>query len=83
MRLRCSGTVRGARAMNDRNVPARGLWALGLTQIVGYGTLYYSLSILAPDIARDLGWSQQRVFGALSAFARHRRPLRAHGGKMG
>jgi hypothetical protein len=27
--------------------------ALGVTQIVGYGTLYYSFGILAPDMARD------------------------------
>lgn len=41
--------------------------ALGLTQIVGYGTLYYSFSILAPSIAAELGWSTQWVFGAFSA----------------
>ncbi|MBB5754267.1 arsenite efflux MFS transporter ArsK [Prosthecomicrobium pneumaticum] len=41
--------------------------ALGLTQIIGYGTLYYSFGILAPAMARDLGWPQEWVFGALSA----------------
>ncbi|ARO24515.1 MFS transporter [Rhizobium sp. S9] len=41
--------------------------ALGLTQIIGYGTLYYSFSILAPDMARGLDWSAQWIFGALSA----------------
>lgn len=40
--------------------------ALGLTQIVGYGTLYYSYSILAPGVANELQWSQQWVFGILS-----------------
>jgi len=40
--------------------------ALGLTQIIGYGTLYYSFSILAPDMARDFGWPTEWVFGALS-----------------
>jgi MFS family permease len=53
--------------MSDRKIPPAALWALGLTQIVGYGTLYYSFSILVPDIARDLAWSAQGVFGALSA----------------
>jgi MFS family permease len=41
--------------------------ALGLTQIIGYGTLYYSFSILAPDMAQDLGWSVDQVFGLFSA----------------
>ena len=47
--------------------PAAAIWALGLTQIVGYGTLFYSFSILAPAMAADFGWPQQWVFGALSA----------------
>jgi len=40
--------------------------ALGVSQIIGYGTLYYSFSVLAPSMARDLGWTSERVFGALS-----------------
>ncbi|MGA1801465.1 arsenite efflux MFS transporter ArsK [Rhizobium sp. HT1-10] len=39
---------------------------LGVTQIVGYGTLYYSYGILAPDMARDFGVSVEWMFGALS-----------------
>lgn len=39
---------------------------LGVTQIVGYGTLYYAFSILASDMATDLNWSVQWVFGVLS-----------------
>ncbi|KTQ97563.1 major facilitator transporter [Aureimonas ureilytica] len=54
-------------AMRD----ARGAWAdiaaLGVSQIVGYGTLYYSFGILAPAMARDIGWPTEWVFGALSA----------------
>ncbi len=41
--------------------------ALGLTQIIGYGTLYYSFSILAPAMAKDLGISLEQVFGVFSA----------------
>lgn len=41
--------------------------ALGVSQIVGYGTLYYSFGILAPAMARDVGWPTEWVFGALSA----------------
>lgn len=47
--------------------PVAAIVSLGLTQIIGYGTLYYSFSILAPDMARDFGWSVDWVFGLLSA----------------
>ncbi|MGG7518786.1 arsenite efflux MFS transporter ArsK [Allorhizobium undicola] len=40
--------------------------ALGLTQIIGYGTLYYSFSILAPGMANDLGVTLEQVFGVFS-----------------
>ncbi|MBB3938064.1 arsenite efflux MFS transporter ArsK [Aureimonas phyllosphaerae] len=49
----------------------RGAWAdiaaLGVSQIVGYGTLYYSFGTLAPAMAHDVGWPVEWVFGALSA----------------
>lgn len=47
-------------------LPVGAIAALGVTQIIGYGTLYYSFSILAPDMAADLAWSQEWIFGALS-----------------
>ncbi len=47
--------------------PVAMISALGLTQIVGYGTLYYSFSILAPGMAEDLGISLEQVFGIFSA----------------
>lgn len=40
--------------------------ALGLTQIIGYGALYYSFSILAPGMAKDLGVTLAQVFGVFS-----------------
>ena len=40
--------------------------ALGLTQIIGYGTLYYAFSILAPGMANDLGVTLEQVFGVFS-----------------
>jgi hypothetical protein len=42
------------------------VWLLGLTQIVGYGTMYYSFAILAHSAAPDLGWPEPWLFGALS-----------------
>ncbi|HEV2899316.1 MAG TPA: arsenite efflux MFS transporter ArsK [Pseudaminobacter sp.] len=53
--------------MLERPVPASAIWALGLTQIIGYGTLYYSFSILAPAMAREFGLSEGWIFAALSA----------------
>ncbi|WP_051370984.1 arsenite efflux MFS transporter ArsK [Mesorhizobium loti] len=52
--------------MSDAKIPASAIWALGTTQIIGYGTLYYSYSILAPAVAVELAWSQQWVFAVLS-----------------
>lgn len=40
--------------------------ALGVSQIIGYGTLHYSFSVLAPSMAHDLGWTSEWVFGAMS-----------------
>lgn len=53
--------------MLDRPILRKAIWALGLTQIIGYGTLYYSFSILAPSMAKEFALSEGWVFGALSA----------------
>lgn len=42
------------------------VWALGVTQIIGYGTLYYSISILALDIAVDLDVALEWIYGCIS-----------------
>lgn len=42
------------------------VWLLGLSQIVGYGTLYYSFAILAHSAAPSLGWPEPWLFAALS-----------------
>lgn len=51
----------------DMKTPASAVWALGLTQILGYGTLFYSFSILAPAMAQEFSLPQQWMFGVLSA----------------
>ncbi|AZO44485.1 MFS transporter [Mesorhizobium sp. M7D.F.Ca.US.005.01.1.1] len=53
--------------MPDRSVLRKAIWALGLTQIIGYGTLFYSFSILAPAMAKEFGLTEGWVFAALSA----------------
>ncbi|HUG25101.1 MFS transporter [Piscinibacter sp.] len=59
--------------------PHRPLWrvvfALGLTQIIAWGSLHYSIAVLAPDMATALGVSVPLVLGcftgalAMSGFA--------------
>jgi MFS family permease len=39
---------------------------LAFTQIVSWGALYYAITILAPEIQRELGWRPEIVFGAFS-----------------
>jgi MFS family permease len=46
--------------------PPLAIWALGLTQIVGFGTLFYSFAILAPAISADFDLPPEWPFGALS-----------------
>lgn len=52
--------------MRDETKPAAATWLLGFTQIIGYGSLYYSFSILADDIAATFGWTQAGFFGVFS-----------------
>ena len=40
--------------------------ALGITQIMGYGTLMYAYAVLLPEMVLDLGLSLSEVFGILS-----------------
>ena len=46
--------------------PAAIVWLLGVSQIIGYGTMYYSFSILASDIAGGLGWPVAWLWGSFS-----------------
>ena len=41
--------------------------ALGIAQIVSWGTLFYAIGVLGPAMQRDLGVSQLFVFGAFTA----------------
>lgn len=40
---------------------------LGVSMTCGYGALYYSFGVLAPEIARHFGWTNSFVFGVFSA----------------
>ncbi|MEO0862428.1 MAG: MFS transporter [Pseudomonadota bacterium] len=50
--------------LNRDYLPAIGL---GITQIMGYGTLMYAYAVLLPPMAKDLGLSLSQVFAVLSA----------------
>jgi MFS family permease len=45
---------------------ARLVAALGVTQIISWGTLYYSIAVLGESMRRELGISSQTLFGAYS-----------------
>ncbi len=47
--------------LNDRTI-----LALGLTQTIGYGTLYYAYGVLAPAISRDFGVGIDWFFAAFT-----------------
>lgn len=52
----------GARAARDLLVPA----ALGVGQIVAWGTLYYAIAVLGPAIAAELGLTMVEVHAGLT-----------------
>ena len=45
---------------------AHAVVALGVTQIIAWGTTLYALGVLGKPIAADTGWSQGVVFGGLT-----------------
>lgn len=45
----------------------REVWALGATQIVGYGTLYYAFPIAVPAMAATHGVTEPWLYGVFSA----------------
>jgi MFS family permease len=40
--------------------------ALGVTQVIGYGCLYYAFAVLAPGITASLGWSPEWTYGGFA-----------------
>jgi MFS family permease len=41
--------------------------ALGVTQVIGYGTLYYAFAVLAPQITAAFGWAPEWTYGGFAA----------------
>lgn len=57
------GDRRRHRATGPRGAPA----TLCLTQILGWGVLYYSFPVALPAITADIGWSESSTTAAFSA----------------
>ncbi|WP_053206631.1 MFS transporter [Jiangella muralis] len=57
----------GDQRSSQRAGPRRVLAALCLTQIVGWGVLYYSFPVALPAITTDTGWSESSTTAAFSA----------------
>lgn len=53
------------RVIPSRHAPLVGL--LGVTQIIGYGSIYYAFPILAPAVAQEFAVSEPFLFGLFSA----------------
>ncbi|WP_089174921.1 MFS transporter [Bosea sp. AS-1] len=41
--------------------------ALGVTQVAGYGGLYYTFAVLAPKMTESFGWSPEWTYGGFAA----------------
>ncbi len=52
--------------MNQQFQARKILAILALTQVVSWGSLYYAIAILAPEIQKEMGWPAELVFGAFS-----------------
>lgn len=40
---------------------------LGITQVIGYGTLYYAFAVLAPRMTASFGWAPEWTYGGFAA----------------
>lgn len=40
---------------------------LGLTQVIGYGALYYAFAVLAPRMTESFGWAPEWTYGGFAA----------------
>ncbi|CAH1659872.1 Major Facilitator Superfamily protein [Hyphomicrobiales bacterium] len=42
------------------------IYALGVTQVFGYGALYYAFTVLAPRITASFGWAPEWTYGGFA-----------------
>ena len=48
------------------NGTAKSVIGLGITTTIGYGTLYYSFTIMSGEIQNEFGWTKTFIFGIFS-----------------
>ncbi len=51
---------------NTPNPMMRAVCALGIAEIIAWGTTFYALGVLGRPIAAETGWSQSLVFGGMT-----------------
>ena len=49
-----------------RDPVTRAIWAVGIGQIISWGTTLYALGVLGKSVATDTGWSLGLVYGGLT-----------------
>ena len=54
-------------ALPWRKRPSTILWALSLGQLITWGLVYYTFPLFVVPMEKELGWSRNELFGALSA----------------
>jgi predicted MFS family arabinose efflux permease len=50
-----------------RKRPSTILWVLSLGQLISWGLVYYTFPLFVVPMEKELGWSRNELFGALSA----------------
>jgi predicted MFS family arabinose efflux permease len=65
-----------------RDPATHAVLALGITQIIAWGTTLYMLGVLGKPIAADTGWSQSLVFGGLTVGLFVSSAVSAHVGRL-
>lgn len=53
-------------APNEKRPPWSVVWALSVTQIISWGSLFYAISVLIAPIEHQFGWSRDAIVGAFS-----------------
>src|SRR5882757_5906171 len=62
-----AATAAGDAAKPWRKRPSTILWVLSLGQLISWGLVYYTFPLFVVPMEKDLGWSRNEMFGALSA----------------
>jgi len=50
----------------SRRSPWSVVWALAVTQVVSWGSIYYAIAVLIAPIEQELGWRRDAIVGAFS-----------------